>query len=377
MEYHNEIQKLKGLEELYLKYSKVQCNSDKAIKAFHEWYREMLVLFNRIIPADDEDFMFIKNQETSGTGHILKGLYQRISGRYAMLLDNIERGKYVAFNEKKAKSPLVFISHSHSDKEFAEALVVLLEDLGMDSSNVFCSSVDGYGVGLSQDIFETLRDLFNEHELFVFFIHSPRYYNSAVSLNEMGAAWVLKTNFCSFLTTDMGFDEMVGVINNTKLSIKVNTTEAPSRLTELKNKLIPVFDLSQIDETKWERKRKQFIEKVCGIKYEAKQENISLVEVNKKAVIRAYPVKNMRGQRDIYIKNEGKATATNLRIDIPKRDEYWASQTPLPVTYEELLPGAYRKITLTLIEGQNVVTIHFSWDDEYQNENKQHQTIDL
>lgn len=167
--------------------------------------------------------------------------------------------------EKSNKTPMVFISHSSKDKAFAEALVVLLEDLGMDSSNVFCSSVDGYGVSLSQDIFETLRNLFNEHDLFVIFIHSPRYYKSAVSLNEMGAAWVLKTGFCSFLTTDMEFIDMEGVINQSKLSLKVNTEQAPAQLIELKNTLIKTFGLGKIDETKWTRKSKAFFDIVTNI----------------------------------------------------------------------------------------------------------------
>lgn len=163
------------------------------------------------------------------------------------------------------KSPMVFISHSSKDKDFVEALVVLLEDLGMDSTNVFCSSIDGYGVGLSQDIFETLRSLFNEHNLFVIFIHSPRYYKSPVSLNEMGAAWVLKTDFCSFLTSDMEFSNMSGVVNDSKISIKVNNNDAPARLTELKDKLIALFGLKNIDAIKWERKRNAFLDRVNTI----------------------------------------------------------------------------------------------------------------
>ena len=163
------------------------------------------------------------------------------------------------------KHPMVFISHSSKDKDFVEALVVLLEDLGMDSINVFCSSIDGYGVGLSQDIFETLRSLFNEHNLFVIFIHSPRYYKSPVSLNEMGAAWVLKTDFCSFLTSDMEFSNMSGVVNDSKISIKVNNNDAPARLTELKDKLIALFGLKNIDAIKWERKRNAFLDRVNTI----------------------------------------------------------------------------------------------------------------
>jgi len=173
----------------------------------------------------------------------------------------------------KKKSPMVFISHSSKDKDFADALVVLLEDIGFDSSNLFCSSIDGYGIGLSEDIFETLRSLFNEHDLYVIFIHSPRYYESAVSLNEMGAAWVLKTDFCSILTSDMEFSKMTGVVNDSKISIKVNNDDAPARLTELKDKLISMFELKAIDTIKWERKRQMFLDRVANRKNDAKTFN--------------------------------------------------------------------------------------------------------
>ena len=168
-----------------------------------------------------------------------------------------------------AKTPMIFISHSSKDKPFAEALVSLLEDIGFDKSNLFCSSVDGYGIALSKDIFETLRALFNEHNLYVIFIHSPRYYKSAVSLNEMGAAWVLKTDFCSFLTSDMDFTKMSGVVNGSTISIKVDTEDAPSRLSELKNLLIQMFRLPSIDEIKWERKRNTFLKQVLSIVYDS------------------------------------------------------------------------------------------------------------
>lgn len=274
-----------------------------------------------------------------------------------------------------AKSPLVFISHSSKDKEFAEALVVLLEDLGMDSSSVFCSSVDGYGIGLSQDIFDTLRSLFKEHELFVIFIHSPRYYLSTVSLNEMGAAWVLKTDFCSILTSDMNFRDMTGVINDKSISIKVDTNEAASRLTQLKDKLLSVFGLKDMDNTKWERKRNAFLRTVNSIKYTVENENLTKSDTHA-AVIRCYSEKEKSGQRQLYIKNEGNGKARNLYVDIPNQDEYYASHPNLPYTYDELLPGAYRVITLALIEGQHEATVHFAWDDDSCDNNVEHQTID-
>ena len=181
------------------------------------------------------------------------------------------------------KTPMIFISHSSKDKPFVEALVSLLEDIGFDKSNLFCSSVDGYGIALSKDIFETLRSLFNEHNLYVIFIHSPRYYKSAVSLNEMGAAWVLKTDFCSFLTADMDFNKMSGVVNGSTIAIKVDTEDVPSRLSELKNLLIQMFSLPLIDETKWERKRNMFLKQVLSIVYdnESAEENSDTIEFSK------------------------------------------------------------------------------------------------
>ena len=181
------------------------------------------------------------------------------------------------------KTPMIFISHSSKDKPFVEALVSLLEDIGFDKSNLFCSSVDGYGIALSKDIFETLRSLFNEHNLYVIFIHSPRYYKSALSLNEMGAAWVLKTDFCSFLTADMDFNKMSGVVNGSTIAIKVDTEDVPSRLSELKNLLIQMFSLPLIDETKWERKRNMFLKQVLSIVYdnESAEENTDTIEFSK------------------------------------------------------------------------------------------------
>lgn len=160
------------------------------------------------------------------------------------------------------KSPMIFISHSSNDKEFVDALINLLEALGLDHNNVFCSSVPGYNIGLGKDIFETLRGLFDEHELYVMFILSPRYYESPTTLNEMGAAWVLRTEVCPFLTKDMYYNDMKGVIDKNIASLKVDDKDAKFRLNELKDKLIELFKLPPIDETKWERKRDLFLEYV-------------------------------------------------------------------------------------------------------------------
>lgn len=162
---------------------------------------------------------------------------------------------------------MVFISHSSKDKDFVEALVNLLEDIGLNKNTLFCSSVAGYGLELSENIFDTLRALFKNHDLYMIFIHSPRYYQSPVSLNEMGAAWVLRTGFCSFLTTDMDFTDLKGVINGSTIGIKVDADDATFQLNDLYKKVQDMFNLTPLDSNLWERKRNAFLRLVNAIEY--------------------------------------------------------------------------------------------------------------
>jgi hypothetical protein len=164
-----------------------------------------------------------------------------------------------------AKKPMVFISHSSKDYDFVEALTDMLQHIGLTHENLFCSSIPGLWIGLSQDIFESLRQLFQEYDLYVIFVQSHRYYESAASLNEMGAAWVLQTKFCSILTKDMNYDDMKGVFDKNKIAIKVNDNDAPYRLTELKNDIFKFLHLDPIDETRWERERTKFLKQVKEI----------------------------------------------------------------------------------------------------------------
>lgn len=263
------------IEELHQKYISLRENTPwkkrdgEECRAYHEWYDRAYVYFKTFdYLKDDSDFQIFVDAEKDGNCFVLEHIYDSISPSYKVLMQKTGEMRIPQTTETIVKDPMVFISHSSKDKDFAEALVVLLEDIGFDNTNLFCSSIDGYGIGLSEDIFETLRSLFNEHNLFVLFIHSPRYYQSAKSLNEMGAAWVLKSDFCSFLTSDMDFSKMKGVVNSNTISIKVDADDTPSRLNELKNKLVSLFGLNPIEGTKWERKRQAFLDKVLSFSYE-------------------------------------------------------------------------------------------------------------
>ena len=99
------------------------------------------------------------------------------------ILKNQLQQKAGVSNDER-KSPKVFISHKKEDKAYADALVALINFIiGSDGDNVFCSSVQGYGIKQSRDIMDELKAQFDNYEIFMIIIHSPRYYQSAICLN--------------------------------------------------------------------------------------------------------------------------------------------------------------------------------------------------
>ena len=48
--------------------------------------------------------------------------------------------------DKRVKPKKIFISHSTDDREFVDKLVVLLEKMGVKQTQLFCSSIQGYGI---------------------------------------------------------------------------------------------------------------------------------------------------------------------------------------------------------------------------------------
>lgn len=164
---------------------------------------------------------------------------------------------------EKDKPFKVFISHSGDDVAFVNELVKLLEFLGVDTpQKLLCSSIIGYQIPTSEDFAEYILKQFYDYNLFVIIVHSHNYYSSPYCLNEMGAAWVLKTGFFSFLVKGFEYNDMEGVINQRAISVKVDVDDAGARLNVLKNKLVSLFKPQGVNESRWETLRDEFLEKV-------------------------------------------------------------------------------------------------------------------
>lgn len=161
----------------------------------------------------------------------------------------------------KQKNPKIFISHSSKDIEYVARLVNLLDGMGLDQTQVFCSSLPGYGIPIDTNIFDFLREQFLEYDLHVIFVHSANYYQSPVSLNEMGAAWALKNTVTSVLLPGFDYSQMAGVVNNKDIAIKLDSEEhdLKDKLNQLYDKIAGEFNLTKKSSIIWEQKRDAFI----------------------------------------------------------------------------------------------------------------------
>ena len=168
------------------------------------------------------------------------------------------------------KDPLIFISHSSKNKEQVKLLADLLKSMNLvPGKHVFCSSLPGYDIPIDTNnrIFDFLRDCYLHYKIHVIFIHSQEYYKSAVCLNEMGAAWVLKSNYTSILLPGFNFSEMKGVINGDSISIKLDNSilEVKNKLNQLRKQITEEFNLLPIPDINWEESRDLYIERVNSL----------------------------------------------------------------------------------------------------------------
>lgn len=203
----------------------------------------------------------------------LDSFVQRVRFRFKDSTLQVETTHQVKNNTNKP--PKIFISHKKQDKEYADALVSLINFiLGADGDKIFCSSIPGYGIRQSRDILDELKRQFDQYEVYMVIIHSPRYYQSAICLNEMGASWALGTNFSSFLTNDCKLENLHGVINQEKICIDLDDDPdmLNGHLNEFKDDLIEFFHSNAIDQTKWENARSRFIKEVKALIYDSQKE---------------------------------------------------------------------------------------------------------
>lgn len=239
---------------------------------FQIWIQEIQFELQEIIDVTSEQFAIdtLEAAKEEYDGWNDEKCFRKLKSKLLVMKDNID--KYYStgdddMQENVNKPPKIFISHSSKDKEYVSKLVELLVQMGLDSETVFCTSLPGYGIPIGSDICSSIWDQFHNYNLYVFFIHSKNYYESAVSLNEMGAAWALKNNYISFLLPGFNLEEMAGVVDKKSIAIKLDNDpmEVGDMLNQLYENIVLEFDLKKEKDIIWEQARNRFISEINAI----------------------------------------------------------------------------------------------------------------
>ncbi len=157
-----------------------------------------------------------------------KRLFKIIKAELTVLLENakIKDDPLMSTIDKTvSKEHKLFISHSSADKEYMIALVEMLEGIGISSDSLVCSSVQGYGIPLGNDIYDWLRDRFVKDDLRVLFALSQNYYGSPACLSEMGAAWITKPQVTLLLLPGFDFKDIKGCVNSREIGISIDSSD--------------------------------------------------------------------------------------------------------------------------------------------------------
>lgn len=248
------------------------------VQEFQDWLMEIKFELQTIYDQFHDQYVWetINVCSKNMNGVTDRRIFSEIIGRLKVIRKNIK--KYYPDDEKNyqegavekmngEKKSLIFISHSSENKEQVKLLAELLCTINLiPKEDIFCSSLPGYDIPINTEyrIFDFLRNRFLEYNIHIFFIHSTEYYKSAVSLNEMGAAWALKSKATSFLLPGFDFSDMKGVINGDRIAIKLDNdiTEVKDKLNQLRKMLVEEFMLAPIPDITWEQARDNFIEEI-------------------------------------------------------------------------------------------------------------------
>jgi hypothetical protein len=189
----------------------------------------------------------------------LETLVQSISNYIEDLQEEIENDNSEILQGKiDTNITKIFISHSSLDKEIVEELIEILESIGLNSSQIFCSSFKGYGIDFGENFLERIKNEL-DHNVLVLFMLSNNFYQSPVCLCEMGATWIKTNLHIPILIPPFEFKDVKGVIPLTHGFI-VNDKNA---LNQFKSQIENTFGISnKLDISTWETKRDRIVNRM-------------------------------------------------------------------------------------------------------------------
>ncbi len=153
-------------------------------------------------------------------------------------------------NSTCKNQPIIFISHSSSDKKYGNALRKFIIGLGVKDEQLIYTSHELNGIPMDKNIYEYLRENFN-NKMFMIILWSKTYLESPACLSELGAAWVTQSDYTNIYVPDFDFGNpkyYECAVDTRKMgALLKNDENCKTKMIELKDKILKIFNL-EIDE---------------------------------------------------------------------------------------------------------------------------------
>lgn len=352
-------------------------NYSEYMKELHEttgntsrisWYKD---LFKKL-PEDEVERFLEKLSETYNQSAIEAVQEAPVKVKNEDILSDFEE----IDSKDMAKKNKIFISHCGENKKEVNALVDLLgEVINLSSNNLFCSSAHGFDVMVGKNFMDNIMEQYHKHNLFLIYVLSHNYMGSPICLNEMGASWMTQTDSIGILLP--GFDiKDLGNSCYDKHSVSIifnqEEKETKHRLNQLKETVEKLFpdDVRNIDWSRWEEKRDEFIEKVKAIpvkKKDNREETMSSHGVGRtpNASIESFVFYQGKGSYVITFTNHGDQTAENVDVSFDEVDGIYLLLDKDMFPLEFLKPGRSFQIHAVAAEGApHKVMSHVKWQED-------------
>jgi len=159
---------------------------------------------------------------------------------------------------------VIFISHKSDDKKYGHAIAKLFRGLGVKNEQLIYTTHPLHKIPLNKNIYEYLKSRLSSNTYMIFLL-SDIYFTSSPCLNEMGAAWLVHSDYTIIFVPGFDFQNKKFIecaLDNKQMGISLDGSEMFKQGTiELRDKIISMFDLS-VDDSSWQYLFDEFISEI-------------------------------------------------------------------------------------------------------------------
>lgn len=151
----------------------------------------------------------------------------------------------------------IFISHSTIDKEYARELVILLKGIGIENDSIFCSSLEENSIPLGKNFISYIKEQLNNKPIALLLL-SPNFYNSPMSMCELGAIWGMDIEHVIILIPPMTYNDLPTVFANDQSMI----IDDGNKLNSLYYQLANSMNLRLLHPSIWDSAKNIYIKNI-------------------------------------------------------------------------------------------------------------------